>query len=287
MHRSTRRALAALLLTPLLLASAALARGDDAPLPAAETLLEKHVEATGGRAAHLALRTRRREGKLAFKMSGHEFDCRVVEQFRAPDESHTLYDGDAFSQVTVCDGENAWEWRPGQAAADGTASAGDVRLLEGIQKTRTRDKARMHGALDWKRRFVHVETLARVEVRGQPAYQVQLETPSGERYTQCYDVASGRLVRRTRDTEQHGQVTRVVAEIDDYREFDGVWLPMKVSAFLSAPGQEEGTQVWTYERVVHGVELPDSLFAAPPELAAELERARQTEHGKAAGGQGE
>ena len=78
----------------------------DPQLPKAEVLLDKYVEATGGKDAHLKLTTRKKTGTLSIDMAGHAFKAKVEEQYQAPDKSYILVDASFFQQVHVCDG--AW-----------------------------------------------------------------------------------------------------------------------------------------------------------------------------------
>ena len=57
-------------------------QAQDASLPKAEVLLDKHVEATGGKDAHLAIETRKKAGKLAVDMAGHKFEAKIEQHFR-------------------------------------------------------------------------------------------------------------------------------------------------------------------------------------------------------------
>jgi hypothetical protein len=247
-------------------------QADDPNLPQAETLLDKHVEATGGKQAHLELHWRKRTGRLAVDMAGHKFEANIEQQFLAPDKSHALVDGSFFSQVTVCDGENAWEWRPGHSDGGGAAGmdSGVTVLLEGAQKTRAIEQAQFHAAVRWRDRFASVQTLGVVEVNGAPAYEVQLKTKSGEQYTEFYDKAGGRLVKRVRTTPSRGEQLEMEVFLSDYREFDGVWLATKIHANLNSPSMGNGTQIWTYTDIEHKEEISAGLFVMPDELRKEV-----------------
>lgn len=260
-----------------LLAQPGQAQGDD--LPAAEDLLDRHVEATGGKDAHLRLKGRKKTGRLAVDMAGHVFDAQVVEHFQAPNKSHILIDGSFFSQVSVCDGKDAWDWRPGHAAGthEATEGLGETTLLEGPERARALEKADFHGAVHWRDAFTSVKTIGVAEVAGAPAFEVQVERKGGEPYSQFYDKESGRLVKRVRKTSSHGEPLDMEVILSDYREFDGLWMATKVHANLRSPSFGEGTQTWTYTQIEHGEEIPDSLFERPAELS-EHEHEGQHDH---------
>lgn len=265
----------AILVAGAMLTPAHARQTDDQDLPRAEDLLDRHVEATGGKQAHLKLKSRKKTGKLAVDMAGHKFEAKIEEHFQAPNKSHILLDGSFFSQVTVCNGEDAWEWRPGHrdGERDASTDAGETRLLDGSQRTRALEQARFHSVLEWRERFASVQTLRVADVGRSPAYEVRVETKSGEQYSQFYAKASGRLVKRVRTAPTgHGEKLDMEVFLEDYREFDGVWIPTTIRAHLDSPTMGKGTQTWTYTKIEHNKKIPASLFKMPDELRERLDK---------------
>ena len=85
-----RFATQALIALGVLMPSASAFQTDAPQLPEAATLLDRHVEATGGKAAHLALKTRKMTGKLDVDMAGHQFEAKVEKHSQAPNKTHTV-----------------------------------------------------------------------------------------------------------------------------------------------------------------------------------------------------
>jgi hypothetical protein len=253
-----------------LLAAALLALPGPAPaqeaaesLPPAAELLDRHVEATGGKEAHLAHRSRRRKGELTIDFAGHHVVAGFEEQMLAPDKCHLVYQGESFFQVQVSCGGHAWEWRPGHEHE----GAGTTTLLEGLARERALEKARLDGDVTWRERFEEVETVGRAEVAGRPTWEVRVKTRGGETFSQFYDVETGRLARKDRSTPGHGgEVLKLEIYPEEYREFDGVWLPTRVRALTDSERWGKGTQVFVYSEVEHDVEIAESLFELPEEL---------------------
>lgn len=262
------RSLAPSLAALAVAASAHAGEADDGLLPEAGVLLDRYVEVTGGAQAHLALTNRVKVGKLSVDMAGHVFDAVVTEHAQAPDKTHILVDGEFFSQVTVCNGRDAWEWSPGHrdGARDASEDPGHTRLLVGSKRAQMLQKARFHGALHWREHFASAETVGVADVKGAPAYEVRLVTKSGEQYSQFYDEASGLLVKRVRTTESDGGALDMEVFLGDYRELDGVRLPTRVEAHLTSESYGVGTQIWSYTKIEHDVEIPPSLFRMPEGL---------------------
>ncbi|MFT5051573.1 MAG: hypothetical protein ACI8QZ_002992 [Chlamydiales bacterium] len=237
-------------------------------LPNAEDLLDGHVQAIGGERALLALTSRVSRGKLAVKMGGHDFVASIEERAVAPNKIHTSIGGDFFNQVTVCDGERGWEWRPGHGHGDASQGdgSGTTAFLKGSQKTRLIDKSRFNAALNWHDGFAQVKTVGLAEVDGAPAYEVQMTRLDDEQYANFYDKETGRLVKRVRNTSTAMDQMGMVVFYRDYREFDNVWVATTVHAELNSPSQGEGTQTWTFSEIEHNTKISKPLFDVPEEL---------------------
>ncbi|MFT5050666.1 MAG: hypothetical protein ACI8QZ_002068 [Chlamydiales bacterium] len=153
--------------------------GNHSHLPDARDLLDKHIAATGGERAYLALKSRKKTGKLDVKMAGHDFVANTVQQALAPNKTHTTIDGSFFFQVSVCDGEQAWGWRPAQSHGDKDVNldSGQTEFVTGAAKKRAIDNSHFYAAVNWRDRFVDVKTIGMVDVDGAPAYEVQCRSP--------------------------------------------------------------------------------------------------------------
>ncbi len=248
-------------------ASALTATGKD--LPTAQDILDRHVEATGGKEVHLGHETRKMTGKLAVDQSGHSFEAKIERHAKAPSNSHLLLQGDQFFQVRASNAQHAWEWRPSDphGSRDSSSEDGNTRRLEGMEKARAIEQAQFHADVEWRSHFKNVKTVGVEEVRGREAYEVEMTTMSGEQYSRFYDKGNGRLVKSVRAIES-GQMGKLDMEtfLEEYREFDGVWLPTTVRQLLSSSSFGTGTQTWTYESVEHDVSIPTSLFQLPEDL---------------------
>ena len=142
-----------------------------------------------------------------------------------------------------------------------------MRRLEGMEKARAIEQAQFHADVEWRSHFKNVKTVGVEEVRGREAYEVEMTTMSGEQYSRFYDKGNGRLVKSVRaiESDQMGKLD-METFLEEYREFDGVWLPTTVRQLLSSSSFGTGTQTWTYESVEHDVSIPTSLFQVPEDL---------------------
>ena len=258
-------------------------QADNQGLPKAEDLLDKHVEVTGGKKAYLALKSRMISGKLAVRVGGHKFTCTIEKHYLAPDKSHSLIESDLVMQVTVCDGKEAWVWGSGGAS-------GVTGLLEGVEKARAIEKAKFNAVVMWRDQLTTVKTLGVVTVNDNPAYEVRLVTKSGEQYSRFYDKSSGRLVKQSRKSSSYQGIPMdlgIESFFEDYREFDGVWLPTTIRELLSSPLIGKGTQVWNYSEIQHNKKITPTLFKMPEEVQVQLQKAKKAKkEEKEEGGEG-
>jgi hypothetical protein len=267
----TRWATATAVLLAMPVTGASMPDAEDAleqELPAAEAILDRCVEAMGGKDALLKFTTRKKFGKLEVDMAGHAFEAKVEENYVAPDKSHILIDGSFFHQVDVCDGKYAWEWRPGHSDGSHEASmdSGVTELLAGSDLKKALAKANFHAAAEWRKVYTKVETLGMADVEGKPAYEVRVSKKDDEPFTHYYDEASGRLVKRVGTTKGHMGEFDMEVLYQNHREFDGVWFATRVHVVLTSPLVGSGSQTWTFSKIVHNEKIPPSLFKMPEGL---------------------
>ena len=85
-------------------------RADD-DLPSAESLLDRHVEATGGVAKQEAIKSMVLTGTFDNDIGGHTFQTDITLTSVAPNQQHMALHHPQFNLVRVTNGSRAWEWR--------------------------------------------------------------------------------------------------------------------------------------------------------------------------------
>ena len=178
-HVQTLLVLFGILLTA---ASALTAAGKG--LPTAQDILDRHVEATGGKEALLGHETRKMTGTLAVDQSGHSFEVKIERHAKAPSNIHLLLQGDQFFQVRASNAQHAWEWRPSDphGSRDSSSEDGNTRRLEGTEKARAIEQAQFHADVEWRSHFKNVKTVGVEEGGGREAYEGERTRMSGEQY---------------------------------------------------------------------------------------------------------
>ncbi|MCB1008747.1 MAG: hypothetical protein KDB94_07615 [Acidobacteria bacterium] len=218
--------------------------------PRAAEVLDRHVEATGGRAAYEAIASRVVHGRL--RLGGSE--GLAIEKLR------TLYQARPDRALLVDRSDYLGESRVGMAGDVVWESSlfFDTRPLEGVPRELALRTLRLDAAVRWR------DDLRRAEYRGldtvdaRAAHHVHLETRAGCSEERWYDLETGRLTRATaRPPETLGDV-RADLRFSDYRRTGGILLPHRVETTTMGQRSE-----WIVDRVETDVLLADDLFRLP------------------------
>lgn len=219
---------------------------DVASLPAATELLEKAVEAQGGRARWDALTSLYFEGEtsvMAQKVGGKmklwwqagdfyvEAEMIGVGIVRAGKQGDVIWTEDPVSglrNVTGAEAEqHAWASSPSLPA-------------------------------QWQRHFAKAETIGQREIGGKKAYDVQLTAKSGSTVTLSFDAETGlQLAQSFKQITPMGEVPLSI-ELQDYREVDGFKLP-----FVQVTDLKIAKATQTLTKVEFGVPVDATKFAMP------------------------
>jgi len=246
---------AAALLTPMLRA--------DEPLPKAEEILDRYVEATGGKAAYERLKSRRVTG--TFSVPAQQLQAKLVVIEKAPNMSRLEIEIEGIGKsVRVCDGKHAWEINE---------ALGGARLIQGDEAKEAVRNAVFNPDLHWRKLYKKVQTLSVEDVGGKPAYKVLLESEDGEKITNFYDKKTGRLVRSDRTIKTPmGDVT-IQSFPADYKEFDGIFVATTTRQVVAQMNME---RVFRIEKVEHNIDIPAEMFEPPASVKEQIAAAKQT-----------
>jgi hypothetical protein len=246
-----RRVHAAALRAALALTCAGAADGQPPPtaLPEARTIIQRHIDAVGGRDAILRLRSRyvwarmvtpARGVSATMELYAARPNRRVVRVTRA----------DVGAEVIGFDGQTAWRGEPG---------ARPVRVV-GRELVQLRDEAVYDTDLYESADFPSVETVERVAFERRPCYKLRVVSASQRESFEFFDAATGLFAGRIGQWEtEQGPVT-VKRVVSRYKTFDGVRIATQVS--VRRPGLED---VITIAKVEHN-RVPASVFERPASL---------------------
>lgn len=229
----------------------------DEALPKAETILDRYIEVTGGKAAYQKRKTEVSRGTMEFPSQG--LKGTMIRYSADPDKSYSSLDIDGVGKIEMGSANGiAWE----KSALLGP------RLKTGEEKAQFLRESTFNAQINWRKMFSKAETTGVETVDGEECYKVVLTPDSGKPETTYYQKKSGLAVKTTMiAVNQMGDVPMEVL-ISDYKDFGGVLTPTKV--IQRAAGQEF---TMTVETVKVNEEIPEDRFELPAEIKALLNKA--------------
>src|ERR1017187_2174547 len=235
-----------------LLGAVALPRLLAADLPKAETILDKYIEVTGGKAAYQKLHSQMESGSFELPAMGVKG---VMTSYRAePDLAYTEIVLEGIGKMQVgSDGKVAWTNNPMQGP----------HIQEGAERAQAMQTGRFNGELNRREIYKTAETAGVEAVESKDCYKVVLTPAEGSAMTHFYDKESGLLAKISLIT--HTPMGEVPADsfFSDYRKEGDILVAHKVRQV--AASQEF---VITVDTVKSNPEIPKGRFDLPDEIKA-------------------
>ena len=186
-------------------------------LPAAHVLIERYVEAIGGRDAHLAPASIRFSGTLSIPAMGLDGSFELLQIPDVGSRMSSTLPGIGDLMVGF-DGEVGWS----------VDMLTGPQLMEGDELEHMRERALAAASFRDRKLVPERETVGRVELDGDICYRVRLVWISGRETFDCYDPETG-LLLRSEDVQvtEMGEIPSVT-RYSDYQEFHGMVLPSRM-----------------------------------------------------------
>jgi hypothetical protein len=219
-------------------------------LPAARTIIDRYVQAIGGRDAVLRHKSIRSVGSFEMPAAGVKGNLTVVQV--APNRMAMTMEVPGMGQMlTGFDGTTGWSVNPMQGP----------RVLEGKELDQLREESGPSAMLRPADRIRSVETVELTTMNGQPCYRVKVTSISGRESFDCYSTETGLLVAMIQTQESPMGAVQVTSLFDEYKDYGGLKAPTRVR--LQMMGQE---QVLTIDRVefnhpedAKAIEVPEQV----------------------------
>jgi zinc protease len=233
-------------------AQAGAAAAQQAPnLPPAQQIVEKYVQAVGGRQNISKFSARHSTAEMSIPAMGMTMN---IDLYQArPNRMFTRVDMPGMGVTTSgYDGQVAWTNNPMQGP----------RILTGTELNETLRQADFDASLDPAKAYPTMETVGERTVEGHACWNVRMVTRGGTEVMNCFDKESGLLIAGSMKQQSQMGEMQVDLAYSDYKDFDGVKMPTKTT--MSMMGQQMTT---TLKTVSHEA-IPDSTFALPAEIKA-------------------
>lgn len=227
------------------------ARADD--LPDAAKLIEKYIEATGGRDNYEKYDSLKVTG--TFSMPAMGVTAPLTTYQKAPNLGYTRIESDAFGTIeSGTDGQVQWEK---------TMMTGS-KIKDGEEKAVADRQGTFNMMLRWQDFYTAAETVAQEDVDGTMCYKVVMTPNVGSPETSWFAVDSGLMVKQSMTMKSDMGEISMDAYPSDYREVGGLLVPFVAKQVLM--GMQE--MVITTETLEWNPEIPEGTFALPEDIKA-------------------
>ncbi len=227
-------------------------------LPAGRDVIDRYVEAIGGKQAILGQGAQHAKARVEVLAQGVAGDMDIYAA--PPNKMYTSIEFAGIGSVRAgFNGETGWMIHPAMGPM----------VLEGRMLDQTRHQADVASALHPETLIASVEAVEKTDFEGQTCYKVKVTTRWDEEYFEYFNVESGLMVGVERSQASPMGEVPTTTVLSDYRKFGGVLSPSK--SVQRVMGMEQVITVLE----VSDMEPNDTLFAIPQQIKALLEPAKQ------------
>jgi len=246
-------------ITGLALCAAALPLLAADSLPKAETIMDKSVEAMGGKAAYEKLHNMVITGSMELK--GMNIKGSMTSYHSAPDKM--LVEVEIQGIGTIRDG---WD---GKVAWELSALQGP-RIKDGDERAVAEREGDFNGAVHWRDHFKEVVTQGIEKVDGKDCYKILMTPKEGSPETQYFDKETNLPVKVEMTLKGPMGEIHTEGTLGDYRKEGDLLIPHKT--VQKAAGQEITVM---FDTVKFNVDIPKDKFDLPDEIQALLKKKAQ------------
>ena len=231
--------------------------GVPASAQTADEIIEKHLAASGGRAAYAKIMSRVGTGAITVTTPIGDLSGTIEVYSKKPNKSRTLIKLDL---TAVGAGQMTSDQR-----FDGTTGyvidtlQGD-RTIEGNQLEAMKNGSFPSPLLSYKELGTALALGEKQKVGGKDAYLITMTPKAGPPTRLFFDAESFMLVRTsiTLNVPQLGGDIEQVVDFSDFREVDGIKMP-----FVTKSSNPAQTVTATMSSVKHNVDIDDASFSKP------------------------
>jgi hypothetical protein len=215
--------------------------------PTVDEILDKHLQALGGRQAWEKITSRVTKGTIEASSMGLKGELEVYSKARS--KSLMIQKITGMGEILDgCDGKIAWTQNPmmGLREKSGAELAAVVR------------ESGVHAAINIRPAFSRLELKGKEKVGDREAYVILATPAEGSPVKMFFDTQTGFMTRAIMDIETPQGKFHIETTRDDYREVDGVKI-----AFTTRVENSMGRVVIKLTEVKHNVEIDDAKFNKP------------------------
>ena len=226
-------------------------KGDDR-LPTGERIMDKTIDARGGKEAWEKLENRVSKGTIEVAAGPQKAKGKITTYSAAPNKFYQLRDLGQAGKVEVgTDGETYWDIISNKAS-----------IKEGDDRESRVASMDFYKEINWHDYFDKVECRGKETIDGRSCYLVALTSKTGGTETRYFDRKTGLHIRTEEKSQgEKGEVSNET-RYEDYREVEGVRFPFKIIQTSSAAGQSQTVTI-TWESIEVNTDIPGDRFDLP------------------------
>ena len=223
-------------------------------VPSADRVLERYLEATGGRAAWESVHSRVSKGIVNIPDMQMAGTAELYE--KAPDRALVKMVVSGATFLEGFDGTTAWSSDPKDGLQEQT----------GAQLAETRRESDFRYPLDFRKLYKSLSAVSAAKIGDRSVYVIDVTPPDcGEPDRAYFDAGTDFLIRMViQHHDNDGSVKPFEEDYGDYRAVDGVKVPFMI--------HQSGSQIdFTIQlnEVHQNLELDDARFSKPPKGVAQ------------------
>ena len=240
------------------MAAPGVVRAEGESLPAGEVIVDKYVEAIGGKAPFEKLESRVVKGTL--EIVGMGITGATTTYQARPTKQYFVWQTQSLGKFEAgTDGQVVWELSMMQGP----------QVKKGGERALMLREASFDATVKWREFYKKAECVGRETVDEKPCYKVVLTPHEGSPETNYYDQESGLLVKSELQLETAMGTMPAESHLSDYKPVDGILLAHKVRQVIGGGLQE---QLMVTESVAHNVDIPADRFILPGEIQALVDK---------------
>jgi outer membrane lipoprotein-sorting protein len=217
----------------------------------ADELIEKNIQAKGGREKLQAIKTLRMSGKMGM---GQGMEAPITMELSRPDKMRLEFVVQGMTGVQTYDGNEAWALMPFMGKTD-------PEQISGKQLDSVKEQADFDGILvDYKQKGHQVELVGKEDLEGTPAYKLKVTKKNGDVGYYWLDAESYLDLKASGKTNVNGQDIEGETYFGDYKESGGVLFAHSIEN--KAVGMP-GSMTITIEKIEVNPDLAAERFSKP------------------------
>ena len=223
----------------------------------ADELVEKSLQAAGGREKMEAVKSARMTGKLSM---GQGMEAPMVVETVEPNKIRMEMTFQGMTMIQAYDGKSGWQVQPFMGKTE------PEPMNEQEQKAMEDQLDNMDLLTKYKEKGHALELVGKEELEGSPVYKLKLTKKSGEVLNLYLDAETYLQVKQTGKTKMQGQDVETETSLSDYKEVGGVLYPHSIQTRV--PSMPGGVMAMTFEKIEPNPDIPASRFDMPPKKEA-------------------